>query len=159
MSAASWWTTDWEARGPVSASVPPIRMGGPEGAALAAALPRMRDRTPLTSETATVRRSLMSFLLVCRPSPPGFQPGEILHRLVDGDHVGVLGLEGEQALLVRRFGAVPHRLADHHGPEPALNGIHRGGPDAPAGGAPGDDERIHAPRVEPGDEVGAEEGR
>src|SRR3972149_463882 len=119
MSATSLWTTDWEARGPGSASGPPIRMGG----------------------------------------PPGFQPGEILHRLVDGDHVGVLGLEVEQALLVRRFGAVPHRLADHHGPEPALNGIHRGGPDAPAGGAPGDDERIHAPRVEPGDEVGAEEGR
>ena len=54
--------------------------------------------------------------------------------------------------------AVADRLADHQRHEPVLQRVDRGRPDAAAGAHAGDDDRVHAQRVQRRGEGGAEEG-
>ncbi len=67
---------------------------------------------------------------------------EILDDLVGGDHVGVFGIEVEQALIVGRLRSIADGFAHDDGPEPDLAGIDRCGADAAAGGASSDDQCI-----------------
>ena len=75
------------------------------------------------------------------------------------DHVGVFGVEVEQALIVRRRRAVADRLAHHHRAEAVLHRVDRGGAHAARGRAAGDDQRVDALVHQAGDQVGAEEAR
>ena len=81
---------------------------------------------------------------------------QILQRLVERDHVGIFGIEIEQALLVRRRRAVADRLAHHHRTQAGLHRIDRGRPHAAAGGAAGDDQGVDLPAHQPRHQVGAE---
>src|SRR5947199_7546785 len=69
----------------------------------------------------------------------------VLQGLVERDHIGVLGVEIEQTLLMGRGRAVADRLAHHHGSQPRLHGINRCGAHAAAGGAADDDHGVDAP--------------
>src|SRR3989442_5949971 len=89
MSAARLWVNAWLARGPVSASVPPIRMGGPEGAA-----PESVHHTTSSMKqptTTAIRRRVMSSRIqrgsrvvkAKGPSSAGGQPAELQRHGVD----------------------------------------------------------------------------
>src|SRR5688572_4247549 len=58
-----------------------------------------------------------------RPCSLGTSGIQVLQRLRQRDDVRVLGVEVEEALLVRRGRAVAHGLAHHHGPEAVLHRV------------------------------------
>src|SRR4051794_36364295 len=73
----------------------------------------------------------------------GHALAEVVEGLAQRHHVGVLLLEVEQRLVVRRRRAVADRLANHDRAEPELNGVNGARTNAPARGAPREDQRIH----------------
>ena len=61
-----------------------------------------------------------------------------------GEDVGVLGVEVEEVLVVRRGVAVAARVGDHDRPEAVLERVQRRGPDAAARREAGDDDGVDA---------------
>src|SRR5712691_2478991 len=86
MSATILWMIAWLARGPVSASVPPIRTGGPDGAAPESALDSTSTPKPPTRETTALRLT-MPFLFSCEKRP-ACGPPRGLRRAVYSAAVG-----------------------------------------------------------------------
>src|SRR5712692_3263086 len=86
MSATILWMIAWLARGPVSASVPPIRTDGPDGAAPESALDSTSTPKPPTRETTALRLT-MPFLFSCEKRP-ACGPPRGLRRAVYSAAVG-----------------------------------------------------------------------
>src|SRR5712691_7158224 len=109
MSATILWMIAWLARGPVSASVPPIRTDGPDGAAPESALDSTSTPKPPTRETTALRLTM----------PFSSSPARSDQRLV---HQGAYG-EPYTARLSERQGQrhrTKHRRASRISPGPPM---------------------------------------
>ena len=80
-------------------------------------------------------------------------------RLVQVEHVAVLGVDVEQRRLVRARGAVGDRVAGDDDPVAVLHRVDRGGANAPRGRGAGDDHRVDVGGGQHRRQRGAEEAR